>query len=64
MNNSDIEIIKKEIDNIFNELDNLDYQNKIVVQDKIMDWTTLRIVNKSEKIALLKLLQKLSKHIK
>jgi len=62
MNKIDIDIIKKEIEIIFNELDNLDNQNEIVVHKKLMDWTTLRIVNKSEKIALLKLLQRLEKY--
>ena len=62
MNKIDIDIIKQEIEIIFNELDNLDNQNEIVVHKKLMDWTTLRIVNKSEKIALLKLLQRLEKY--
>ena len=64
MNHKDIEIIKKEIENISNELDDLDYQNNTVVHKKLYDWTTLHIINNSEKIGMLKLLQRLEKNIK
>jgi hypothetical protein len=59
--NIDIEDIKKEIDIIFKEIDNIDRANDIVVKRKIMDWNTFHICQQSEKIGILKLLDRLMK---
>lgn len=64
MTGSDFQMIKKEIDNIFSELDDINRQNDIVVHKKLMDWQTLYITTNSEKIALLKLLLRLTKYVK
>lgn len=64
MNHSDILIIKKEVDKLFDELDDLNYQNDIVVRQKLYTWDTMRTIIQSEKIGALKLLQRLERKIK